>query len=1045
VQDKIEDFHKTHKNEAIRVADWPVFKKDFAERSPEDRFAKPYTDNRTFDEMMERILAVMKNAYDTLYEDQLLGIAILEPSGAVLGKLDSSGKIHKRQSVESNRIQFDGSNHRYLREAVKGKKPTISDLYFAPEVGNKPAIAYAAPVNSKNKVVVALIVIWVKADPVWGILQHKSDALRKDIDPENIPILSLVDARGIRIGNTKEKREFHPTGEVDESILESMIKDKRFGPDTEHLKQIKPFKEVHEKSKAEREDTKQRAFQKVFDGVSELGDEKNAWVGAARRLRTDEAPWTVFCLVRKDKLHALGSGTGNASDSWLMVLIVGMALLGPLGGLLIARVIVRSAKDLSTTIKKFGDGDFSSRVPIQSNDELGTLAAGFNAMADHLQDTVRSLHTAVAAQAAGEARLRAIMETVGDGILTITRAGTIDSFNHGAVEILGYRAEEVIGKDVWMLLVPPNGISPDLSLPAFLDAKLAAAPTVQTEIECKHKDGHRVPVELTVGKVRIGDVGMFTVSFHDLTARKRAEDEIRRARDAAEQANRAKSQFLATMSHELRTPMSAIIGYTEILQEEVQESGHESMRADLDKILAQSNHLLTLINDLLDTAKLDAGKINLHLEAFELAKAISDAANIVQPLMTKNANRLEINAGAGLGTMHADLTRLRQCVFNLLSNAAKFTDHGVITLTVTRDSAADGDWLNFEVRDTGIGMTEEQMQRLFRPFAQADDSTSRKYGGAGLGLMITRKLCQMMGGDITLASTPGKGSTFTMRLPAVVVKAPTEPSSGLVPLATIAPEPGKETVLVVDDDPAVRELLTRFLTKEGFAVVTASSGEECLALARKIHPRVITLDVMIPGMDGWTILAALKADPTVADIPVIILSIVDEKNLGYALGAADYLVKPLDRNRLLEVLKKRSASTAPLALVAEDDPATREILRRHLENDGWSVAEAMNGLQALECIAKQKPSLILLDLMMPDMDGFEFITELSQHPDWHDIPVIVITAKDLSEEDRMFLNGAMLLSGGVKRVLQKGKFSRDELLENVRNLVVKSKPATSLA
>jgi signal transduction histidine kinase/DNA-binding response OmpR family regulator len=524
-------------------------------------------------------------------------------------------------------------------------------------------------------------------------------------------------------------------------------------------------------------------------------------------------------------------------------------------------------------------------------------------------------------------------------------------------------------------------------------------------------------------------------------ARVQALEEMRRARDAAEEHDRAKSQFLANMSHELRTPLTAVIGYSEILLEEARDAGQEELLPDLQQIHAQSKHLLKLINDLLDMSKIEAGKVQLYLETFDLAAMVHDVATTVRPLLDKNGNALEVRAPAELGTMHTDVTRLRQCLLNLLSNASKFTDKGRVTLAVERQTVQGDDWIAFRVADTGIGMTPEQMRRLFQAFTQADLSTTRKYGGTGLGLAITRRLCQMMGGDITVDSVKDKGSTFTIRVPADARRRPAEVEEPARPSLTL-PAParaGQRTVLVVDDDQAVCDMLNRFLSKEGFQVVVATTGEEALRLAREVRPRAITLDVMMPGMDGWAVLSALKSDPALADIPVIILSIIDDRNLGYALGASDYLTKPLERDRLLDIIRKRcGAASSGLVLVAEDEPATRDMLRRVLEKGGWTVVEAGNGREALEIVTQQRPALVLLDLMMPEMDGFEFLDEMRQRPELQSVPVVVLTAKDLTEEDRLFLNGSLLLSGCVKRVLQKGNFSLDVLLREVRDLMAKA-------
>jgi CheY-like chemotaxis protein len=317
---------------------------------------------------------------------------------------------------------------------------------------------------------------------------------------------------------------------------------------------------------------------------------------------------------------------------------------------------------------------------------------------------------------------------------------------------------------------------------------------------------------------------------------------------------------------------------------------------------------------------------------------------------------------------------------------------------------------------------------LFEAFSQADAATTRRYGGTGLGLALSRRLCRMMGGDVTVESESGRGSTFTIRLPASVAETVDETAPPAV--ASDAGTPGVGTVLVIDDEAAVRDLMQRFLTKEGFRVATAAGGEEGLRRARELRPDAITLDVMMPGMDGWAVLTALKADPEIADIPVVMLTIVDDRNLGYALGAADYLTKPIDRERLVTVLEKYRRDLP--VLVVDDDAEIRELLRRMLEPEGYSVVEANNGRVALDRLRDVSPSVVLLDLMMPEMDGFEFVTEFRRDPRWRGIPIVVITARDLSRDDRERLNGY------VQKILQKGAHGREELLAEVRELVGQS-------
>jgi signal transduction histidine kinase/DNA-binding response OmpR family regulator len=500
-----------------------------------------------------------------------------------------------------------------------------------------------------------------------------------------------------------------------------------------------------------------------------------------------------------------------------------------------------------------------------------------------------------------------------------------------------------------------------------------------------------------------------------------------------DEASRLKSQFLANMSHELRTPLNAIMGYSEMLKEDAAELGAGTFVSDLEKIHASGRHLLELINTLLDLSKIEAGKMELYLETFSVRDMIQDVVSVIRPLAHKKSNRLEADCDHDAGSMHADLTKVRQVLFNLLSNACKFTEHGTVELRVSRESLPPGDWLVFHVRDSGIGMTAEQMNRLFQEFSQADASTTRQYGGTGLGLALSRRLCRMMGGDIEVASEVGKGSVFTLRLPAQVLGSGNELEHVHESLPRLSPQDGS-TVLVVDDDATVRDLMQRFLSRNGFRVVCARDGDEGLRLARQLRPDAITLDVMMPHKDGWTVLSELKADRDVSEIPVIMVTMIENKNMGYSLGAADYLTKPIEADRLVAILNKqrRDRPNGPSALrilIVDDEPSVRTLLRRILERDGHAVAEAENGRVGLQRVGENVPDLILLDLTMPEMDGFEFVGELRKNDAWQAIPIIVVTAKHLSTEDRA------KLSRSVQNVLQKGAYSMDLLLGEIREKV----------
>jgi signal transduction histidine kinase/CheY-like chemotaxis protein len=506
-------------------------------------------------------------------------------------------------------------------------------------------------------------------------------------------------------------------------------------------------------------------------------------------------------------------------------------------------------------------------------------------------------------------------------------------------------------------------------------------------------------------------------------------EQLVQSEQRARAATQAKSHFLANMSHELRTPLNAIIGYSEMLQEEAQDSGQESFIPDLKKINRSGRHLLDLINDVLDLSKIEAGKMELYLETFDIPNLLEDVSTTVQLLVQKNSNTLEVRCPANLGAMRADMTKVRQSLFNLLSNASKFTKNGKITLEAAREiSPTKADWIVFRVSDTGIGMTPEQQGRVFEAFSQADAATGRDFGGTGLGLTITKTFCRMMGGDVALTSEPGKGTTFIIRLPTEVREPKAE--SAAASESSAAPSMEGTPVLVVDDDADTRQVLKRFLNRKGFPIECASSGEEGLRLARELHPMAIILDVMMPGMDGWAVLSTLKSEEEVKDIPVVMLTIVDDKNLGYTLGASDYMIKPVDRDRLTEILAKfRDIPSPRSALVVDDEEADRKMLTQILERERWSVIQAEDGVVALEQVAKHRPDLILLDLMMPRMNGYQFVTELHKHDDWRSIPIIVVTAKDMSTEERLALDGY------VEKVLPKHALTEDSLLAEIQDLI----------
>ena len=528
--------------------------------------------------------------------------------------------------------------------------------------------------------------------------------------------------------------------------------------------------------------------------------------------------------------------------------------------------------------------------------------------------------------------------------------------------------------------------------------------------------------ERAMASLNLSNASLAAASEQAEAAREQAEV----ARGHAESANRAKSAFLANMSHELRTPLSAVIGYSEMLEEEAEESGERAMLGDLGKIKANAKHLLSLINDVLDLSKIEANKMETRLETIEVAGFARDAASTVETLMRRRANTLTVDLGPALGSMHSDAVKLRQCLFNLLSNAAKFTENGRVVLRVRRDSEGGADWLLFEVEDSGIGMSREQIDRLFQRFVQADETTTRRYGGTGLGLALTRAFARLLGGTVTVTSQEGQGTCFTLRLPA---EAPSEVVVAL-PDSVGGPDvdQGDRTlILIVDDEAAQRDLLSRFLVRQGFAVRTAADGQAGLALARELQPRAILLDVMMPVLDGWSVLQQLKADPDVALIPVVMVSFTADRALGTSLGAADVVPKPVDWARLRTVVDQFREGGADV-LVVDDDPDARARLHTTLSRHGWTVTEAGDGAEALAKVRHAPPHLIVLDLTMPVMDGFTFLRRLREMPGCADIPVVVLSARDMTGAERAQLDAE------ANRVFAKGETSMAAVAAELRSL-----------
>jgi signal transduction histidine kinase/CheY-like chemotaxis protein/HAMP domain-containing protein len=792
--------------------------------------------------------------------------------------------------------------------------------------------------------------------------------------------------------------------------------------------------------------------------------------------------WLMFVELPAEEAYA----PLYAALKRLGFVLLAALCIAVLAGMFLAGRMVGPIQALRTGAARLGSGDLSQRIAVKTGDELEALADQFNAMAGQLQESYAGLEKKVEertheletrsrelAQSVGE--LRALGEVTQAVNSTLDLATVLSTIVAKAVELSGTEAGSIYAADPTThqfhlrashgmseeLIAELNRQGIDLSEKTIADAAAQRAPVQVADLKelppspifnILLRAGYRallvVPLlgpEGIVGMlvVRRKEPGEFPQHSVDLLQTFAAQSvlaiqnanlftEVEEKSRQLEMASQHKSQFVASMSHELRTPLNAIIGLTEMMVSNAARFGTEKALEPLRRVHRAGTHLLGLINQVLDLSKIEAGKLELSPETVNLAPLLEDVIGTARQLAEQNKNRLVVESPENLGTLTVDPMRLRQILLNLLSNACKFTKQGGVKLRVKK--VVDGrNWIEIAVADTGIGMTPEQQAKLFEEFTQADSSTARQYGGTGLGLAITRKLARMMGGDVTVASEPGKGSVFTVRLPGTA-----DPQARSSSGSDGRRSPTADCVLVIDDDATARELIADHLKAEGFSVVTAAGGVEGLKLAKELRPTAITLDVMMPDLDGWSVLAALRQDPELAEIPVIMITIVDEHRRGIALGAAGYLTKPIDRERLHRLVSRFRAPAPPTrVLLVEDDAVERERMRGWLEGPQWAVREAANGREALDRLQQGKPDVILLDLMMPEMDGFAVVAALQKEPRWRDIPVIVITSLDLDAKDRERLNA------GVQFVLVKERFRPADLVERIRRLVHSKPPVIS--
>mgnify|MGYP000851693392 FL=1 len=721
----------------------------------------------------------------------------------------------------------------------------------------------------------------------------------------------------------------------------------------------------------------------------------------------------------------------------IMGILCGIVLMILLDRLLLDRLSFLS-KNLTDITKK---GSLSSRVDMDGDDELKDLANNINYMLESLENNELEFQQA---ENENKKRMETVLSSIICGTLLIdAETQIITDVNPTATEIIGLPKENIVGS-AYSDFIPP--------LKKGVDAFLYQGMTInKCESILINADGKEIPIFRSVVPVHLFDKMYFVESFVDMARIKEAEEALIDAKITAEAANRAKSDFLATMSHELRTPLNSIIGFSDMILDGAVVDP-DKQKKYLGNISASGKHLLSLINNILDLSKIEAGKMDIHCELFVAYTTIDEVKQLVSPLADKKGIKIEFIKDESLEIIYADRLRFKQILFNLVSNAIKFTHPGgKITISATKAL----DKARFSVEDTGIGISEEDKSKLFQPFVQLDSATTRKHEGTGLGLSLVKRFVEIQNGSIWVESELGKGTKFTFELPLrpiseertaieqeisapaetiqQVTKTNTQRSQTLEHASSKVDGP---LILVVEDDILSRELLEVTLRDEGYRVASAKNGKEALELAGKMKPFAIILDIMMPGMDGWEVLKHLKDNKQTHNIPVIIASVIEKSELGVIWRSVEHFVKPVQKERLfaaLERFKDESSKAVLSVLVVDDERNAVELIASMLAEEGINVLPAYGGQEAIDIAFEQHPDVIVLDLMMPEISGFDVITALKASTETIDIPIIICTAKDLDPTDMSSLNE------NVFSIMHKGMFNREKLLNFIKN-IESSKP-----
>ena len=641
-----------------------------------------------------------------------------------------------------------------------------------------------------------------------------------------------------------------------------------------------------------------------------------------------------------------------------------------------------------------------------------------------------------------QANLQALVENTGDVIWSVDREQRLITFNTAfALAVEARTGREPKRGD------PPKLVFPPKAAERFREAYEKALRGERfTELRETEVSGYTTHYEHFFNPIQEGAGVTGVVIFgKDVSRRIQAESALVMAKEEAESANRAKSQFLANMSHELRTPLNSVIGFANILLKNKEGTLEGRQMGFIERILVNGRHLLGLINEVLDLAKIESGRLEAEVTEIDLEELVNETILQLDGQVREKDIELRADVALGLRSIETDRGKLKQVIINLVGNAIKFTETGEVVIRVA--ASEDGTTpRSIAVVDSGIGIPKDRLTAIFEAFQQADSSTSRRFGGTGLGLTISRSICLLLGFDLVVDSVEGEGSTFTILLHAAAdrpEKSPTQPadSHSEVDAGEVVLQDGDRpapTILVIDDESDSRIVLRHSLRELGCRVMTASSAEKGIELARQHPPELITLDLQMPGMSGWEALQVIKEDPKLSGIPVVIVSIEAADGEGEVLGAVDVLSKPVERERLLRVISRNINGVGERrVMVVDDDPDVRALLAEELSAAGYKVSLARNGVDALQQIEQVRPSAVLLDLIMPEMDGHTLLHRLRENPEYRDLPVIIVTAKDLTREDRIALEAASSV------IVQKGEAVESRLHEILRELLTAEAPGPS--